>query len=306
MAHFQEPVSPWKAWMRKSDTIRSVASRMDRLDSDRLRERLRRIQEGTLDSRDGLQVTRSFWIMEKTASEYFKQNHPGAHLRDPELPEPVRPIAHCGMGIGAVEHLGFDRDVVWNGILSCAHPDYRWFACESIGAMLGVYQPGPFLMMAKGMSGFGVIPMAKLVQPDLADYRTRFSPEEWILISHGFGRLLYFRNHSVGKAVSAARQAKTFDFLSCVRGIAFAMAMVNSRDVGKVLAREYEFPDPAVADAFERGLVYALVFWEWMSPGFLDRFTNGAGSFRRRSTRARAEMAEAHRSGAPRAFDLFD
>lgn len=304
MSRLEEPVSPWTAWLRKSDTIRSVSSRMGPLNSQLLRERLAAIQGGTLRLRDGLQVTRSFWIMEKTASEYFKQTYPEASLRDPALPLEVRPIAHCGMGIGAVEHLGFSPDELLPAIRTCAHPQYHEFACESIGAMLGVYHPGPFLAMARGMNLLGLIPMVPLVRPEPGDYRRRFGPDEWVLISHGFGRLLYFRNHSVRRAVAAARQINEFDYLPCVRGIAFAMAMVNSRDVSKVMSRDYGFPDDETGKAFERGLVYALVFWEWMSPGFLERFADGNVMFRERGARAAAQIAAARRQGAPRAFNL--
>ncbi len=299
-----EPVSPWTAWLRKSDTIRSVSRRTELLTPQTLRERLASIQRGTLTLEDGLGVTRAFWAMEKTASEYFKQTYPQASLRDPQLPEEVRPIAHCGMGIGAVERLGFAPDVVLPAIHSTAHPDYRLFACESIGAMLGVYEPGPFLSFARSLHALGLIPMVLLSRPDPREYRAAFSAEEWDLISHGFGRLLYFRNHSLAQALAAAQRAEAFEYTACVRGIAFALSMVNSRDVRQVLSRVYAFPNGRTRDAFEQGLVYALVFWEWMSPGFLERFSTPEAAFRERQRRAEAEIDAARRRGAPPAFSL--
>lgn len=304
MGPFREPVSPWTAWLRKSDTIRSVSRRAEHLTPRGLRERLSSLQRGTLALEDGLAVTRAFWAMEKTASEYFKQAYPAASLRDPQLPDEVRPIAHCGMGIGAVERLGFEPQVLLPAIRACAHPDYWLFACESIGAMLGVYEPGPFLSLARGLNALGLIPMVALSRPDPGRYRDAFSHEEWELISHGFGRLLYFRNHSLAHALEAAARAADFEYECAVRGIAFALSMVNSRDVRRVMSRVYDFPSGKTRDSFEQGLVYALVFWEWMSPGFLERFSTPDRPFQERIRRASAEIDAARGRGAPPAFSL--
>jgi hypothetical protein len=56
--------------------------------------------------------------------------------------------------------------------------------------------------------------------------------------------------------------------------------------------------------AFEAGLVYALVFWEWMSPGFLDLYATSDPILRNRWQAARTEIEESRRLGFPQAFDL--
>ncbi len=250
--------------------------------------------------------TRSFWEMEKISAEFIKTGDRTTTLRDERLRLEVRPIAHCGMGIGAVEMLGFGTGPLLGALDRMSHPDYRLFALESVGAMLGVYEPGPFLQLARGMGRLGLIPMAPLERPALGPYLEEFSPAAHPLLSHGFGRLLYFRNHSVPGAIKAARQACLFDFSSCVRGIAFAMAMVNSRDVMRVIGHAYDWGNRGTDAAFEAGLVYALVFWEWMSPGFLEQLAISTRPGKRRVAVAAEEIELSRRRGYPPAFTLSE
>ncbi len=301
----KQPIPAWKSWLRKGDTIRSVSQAALRLDQDEFVHRLSAIQSRAAASADPLFKTRSFWQMEKVSAEFIKSGAAGEGLRDSRLPLEVRPISHCGMGIGAVEMLGFGPGPLLAAIDRFSHPDYRAFARESIGAMLGVYEPGPFLWLARGMGRFGLIPMADLSRPALGPYLEHFDPEDRLRLAHGFGRLMYFRSHSIPGALRAVRGVPLFDQASCVRGIAFAMAMVNSHEVARlVMTRTYDWGDERTNLAFEAGLVYALVFWEWMSPGFLRRFTPASDAGRRRARAAENEMAASRERGYPLAFSL--
>ena len=298
------PVTAWKSWLRKGDTIRSVSRRALRLDADQFVETLVSIQSSAVASPDPLYKTRCFWKMEKTSAEFVKTGESTLGLRDGRLPREVQPIAHCGMGIGAVEMLGFEPEPLLEVIERFSHPDYRPFAWESIGAMLGVYEPGPFLRLARGMRRIGLIPMADLSRPELHAYVDRFAPDRRDLLAHGFGRLAYFRNHSVEAAIRAIRATSVMDYASCVRGVAFAMAMVNSRDVEAVIAHDYDWKERETRAGFEAGLVYALVFWDWMSPGFLEKVEPRTGVAQRRLEAARQEIASSRSRGFPQAFRL--
>lgn len=300
----KQPIASWKSWLRKGDTIRSVSQEAVRLDQDQFFQRLSEIQSAAAASLDPLLKTRSFWQMEKISAEFFKSGNRSTGLHDDRLPLEVRPIAHCGMGIGAVEMLGFEIGPLLEAIDRFSHPDYRLFAWESIGAMLGVYEPGPFLQLARGMRRLGLIPMANLERPVMAPYLEHFDPDCRKLLAHGFGRLTYFRSHSVPGALQAVRGTPLLDYASCVRGIAFAMAMVNSRDVARVIDHHYECRDEDTDCAFEAGLVYALVFWEWMSPGFLEQMAPKTGFGRKRMAAARCEIELSRERGYPTAFTL--
>jgi hypothetical protein len=299
----RSPVPSWKSWLRKSETIWSVSQKTERLGAAEYIRGMADIQAEARRSVDPLVKTRSFWRMEKLSAEILKRDEANDTLRDPRLPLEVRPIAHCGMGIGAVEKLGFRFDHLLPGIDRVAHPDYRLFAYESIGAMLAVYEPGPFLSLARGLNAVGLIPMAPLRRPDLGLFLECFDTTERRLLAHGYGRLLYFRNNSLDAAIRAAHRS-ALDFPSCVRGIAFALSMVNCRDVRRVMSHSYGFEDGSTGAAFEAGLVYALVFWEWMSPGFLDLYEISNPILQRRWKVAREEIDESRRLGFPQAFDL--
>jgi hypothetical protein len=208
------------------------------------------------------------------------------------------------MGIGAVEALGFGLSQLKQRIADFTDPDYRPFCTESIGAMLGVYAPGPFLTFASGMRRIGLLPMADLSRPNLGTYLGHFDNTGQRLLSHGYGRILFFRKLSVASAIRSARDEELLDSLSCIRGIAFAMAMVNCPDVREVISHRFEWGDAAIDHSFNQGLVYALVFWEWMSPGFLSQFPGTSGLSRLRTEAARREINWALDQGHPVAFDL--
>jgi len=298
------PLEDWKGWYRKSYTILSVSEKIPGLRQTQYVEAMAQVQREAQNNSDPLAKTRCFWKMEKLSAEFFKSSRPQESLRDSALPIEVRPISHCGMGIGAVEHLGFELSTLLPRLDAFSDLDYRPFAQESIGAMLGVYAPGPFLLLSRVCSRMGIIPMADLTAPDLGLFLESFDGQSRRLLSHGFGRLLYFRNHSVRQAVRAASRMRLLDFESCIRGIAFAKAMVNSRDVRKSLSSPAQLGDKRADAAFEAGLVYALVFWEWMAPGFIETFLTDDPQFRRRAARAVREIESSRKRGFLTAFDL--
>ena len=300
----KNPVPIWKNSIRKANTIRSVSMAADRHDQSGYVDRITEIQRAAAASDDPFFKTRSFWQMEKVSAEFFKSAPTGGTLHDPRIPLAARPIVHCGMGIGAVEALGFRLPPLRQRIEAFTDSDYRPFCTESIGAMLGVYAPGPFLTFASGMRRIGLLPMANLSRPDLGTYLGHFDPTAQRLLAHGYGRILFFRKLSVASAIRSARSEELLDPLSCVRGIAFAMAMVNCPDVCEVISHRFEWGDPAIDHSFNQGLVYALVFWEWMSPGFLSQFPGTTRLARLRTEAAKREISWALDRGHPIAFDL--
>lgn len=300
----KDPVPIWKNALRKANTIRSVSATADQLNQAQYVERIARIQGAAATSDDPFFTTRSFWQMEKVSAEFFKNPPPEGTLADLRIPLAARPIIHCGMGIGAVEAMGFDLAQLQPRVDAFTSTVYRPFCTESLGAMLGVYAPGPFFAFANGMRRIGLLPMADLTRPEPSAYQDRFDQTERRLLAHGFGRILFFRNLSVSAAIRIARREPDFDRGSCVRGIAFAMAMVNCADVRRVIGHRFEWGADWIDRAFDQGLVYALVFWEWMAPGFLERFVGDGELARLRKLAARREIDAALERGFPVAFDL--
>jgi len=228
------------------------------------------IQAAAARTRDMGEKTAAFWKMEHLSSAFLKQRQPGQSLRDASMPIEIRPIAHCGMGIAAVEVAEFQALPLSQIIDSFSDPEYRLFAYEGAGAMLALYEPDLFGLMTQVSRKLGLLPLAPLKRPDHHAFLRAYEPEVQRLIAHGYGRMLYFKNHSISSAVRDAQRAYYLQTRACVQGIAFAYSMVNNSDLISVFRAGEECSQGDLGAAFRDGLIYALEFWEWMAPGFLD------------------------------------
>jgi hypothetical protein len=183
------------------------------------------------------------------------------------------------MGVAAVEVGNFDPALISQTIESLAHPDYRLFSYESVGAMLGAYEvPLPKRLVR----------LKPLARPQPEEFIRSFSPDIQRLISVGYGRVLYFNSAGVSAAVRAVAARPFLDPRAAFLGVAFACAMINHLDFWLVLDTEGEFHQPGWKDAYRDGLIYALEFWEWETPGFLR-------SLRPRTARSAELIAAAQR-----------
>jgi hypothetical protein len=218
------------------------------------------IQQSAARSKDLREMTTGFWKMESLGAAYGATPPPGGTLQDPNLPVEVRPIVHTGMGVAAVEVGNFDPGLISRRIESLAHPDFRLFAYESMGAMLGAYEvPFPKRLLK----------LKPLQRPRPEEFIRRFPSEIQRLISVGYGRILYFNHVSISAALHAVLARPFLDPCAAVLGVAFAAAMINHLDFWRVLETEGEFREPEWEAAYRDGLIYALEFWEWEAPGFL-------------------------------------
>ncbi len=253
-------------------TIRTVSDKniRQRLGQRKYLQRMKEIQRKAAQTADMGIKTASFWLMENLSATFLKTAEPGESLRDPELPVEIRPISHCGMGIAAVEVADFLPARITQVIDSFSNPDYRLFAYEGSGAMLALYEPGFFLAGTRALARFNLLPLAQLHLPDKAGFVGQFEPEIRRLIAHGYGRMLYFKNHGIGGAIRAAQRAGFLHLHPCVQGIAFAYSMVNNSDLERVISAGSSLVPRPFGAAFREGLIYALEFWEWMAPGFLQ------------------------------------
>ncbi len=234
--------------------------------------RMSEIQRRAAATPDMRVKTTGFWAMENLGATYARHAQPGQTLNDPRLPVEIRPIAHCGMGVGAVEVSGFEPSKLVEVIETLSHPAYMRFGYDNVGSMLGVYEPDFFTTVARGLTLIGLLPIAPLRWPEPRAFLRSFPAEARRLIAHGYGRIVYFKSHNIATAIRACRVAEAFDFGPCVQGIAFAYSMANHNDLHRVWrAGEIMVHEEAGRD-FNNGLVYAMEFWEWMAPGTLDTF----------------------------------
>ncbi|MBI3941343.1 MAG: hypothetical protein HY315_10965 [Acidobacteria bacterium] len=300
-----DPIPAWIAWWRKLITIRAVSKTISAasLSPQEFLTRMVAVQSRAVRSADMGIKTAAFWEMENLAAAFLKRTQPGRSLNDARLPVEIRPIAHCGMGIAAVEVAHFDPVKLAAIIESFSSPDYRLFAYEGAGAMLALYEADLFSIAARGFSRLGLIPLAPLRRPPPREFVASFTPEIRRLMAHGYGRMLYFKNSGIGAAIWSAVPVRWLDLSACVQGIAFAYAMVNNADLERVLQAAGGLPGREIRHSFENGLIYALEFWEWMAPGFLETLPQQASAGAAVLVEAaRRDVVAARARGALKAF----
>ena len=237
--------------------------------------------------------------MEKLGFSYCRNGQ--GLLNDDAIPISVQPISHVGLGIAAAESASFQPTRIAELIEPRAHPDYRLFPYESVGCIWAVYANKWFQYLFRMVSRTKIPPTTL---PDMATFLAAFSPEIRSLISHGYGRSLYFRDYNVQRAIRSAVKLHELDKRAVVQGIAFAYAMINSADIHRVLDVGRDLDDPELAGGFQDGLTYALTFWEWAFPGFLELLTPSSPRQQEFIRIASEQVVECRANGALSVFGV--
>lgn len=290
-----DPLPAWKTAFRKLIAFRTVAKRRAEraLAPGEILTRIATTQREAARTGALPDKTIALWTMERLGYAFGRAAGPGDTLGDPRLPDEARPVAHVGMGVSAVEAAAFDPARIAARIARLAHADHRLFGHESAGAMLGIYER----TLPRAWIG-----LAPLRRPDPADFIASFPLDVRRLISHGYGRLLYFNSMDLRSALRSVTRRTFLDPDAAAQGLAFAHAMVNSADIDRVLETGVDLPDPALQPAFTAGLVYALSFWAWTFPGTLRSLRPAGARGRAIVTAAEEEIEAAKWRGHLRAF----
>jgi hypothetical protein len=257
-----DPISLRKTGWRKLLAFRTVSQKKmeGQLSQEEYIARWSAEQKIAEHSKETAVMTAGLWRMESLGVTYARQTPAGKTLNDHTLPLACRPIAHVGMGAGSVEVSNFDPDKITEMIESLSNPSFHLFSYESLGAMLGIYEKSlPRIMLG----------LKPLNPPDPQGFIRFFSPEIQRLISHGYGRLLYFNSVNIAATVRNVAARSFLQAPAAIQGMAFAYTMVNNADLWTVLGTRTGFESPGLKAAFRNGLIYGLEFWEWESPGFL-------------------------------------
>jgi hypothetical protein len=174
------------------------------------------------------------------------------------------------LGIAAVEEVGLSPEKIIESIDRRAHPGLRHFAYESVGCAWGVVDNRGFKRLFEISTG---VRFSSLSAPDPGTFIARFPNEVRPLLSHGYGRTLYFVHRSLARSLKAALATTSLNTRAAVHGVAFAYAMINFADLGQVLEVRPDLRRPALNEAFVNGLAFALAMWSWTFPGFLRGLT---------------------------------
>lgn len=245
------------------------------------------------------------WKSEGLSTTVGKHLLPDNTLADPALPREVLPIAHVGFGSGSTEHLVFDVQKLNDLFAARCAPNYRGFSYEGIGAILRIYERGFFKVMS------GALGLIRLDAPDgphpadfFAEYLAQYPPDIQRLITHGYGRIVAFSNVNIYKALEEATSLPHERVEPAAHGCGFAFAFMNSDDLPRLLDNSaVPFP-PFVRAAFQNGLIYALVFFDWYTPGLLAKWEPKGELETEMIEHARREAESTRKRGYPLAFRL--
>jgi len=175
------------------------------------------------------------------------------------------------------------------------------FAIETIGLMLAVYERDLMGVAASLLGRIGVVRHTRLHRPPLRSFLESVPESRWPLIAHGYGRALYFKRFSLEGSLRIAQRQDELSTEATVRGVAAAYALVNSRELARVLGLRGSRSKVDLAVGIEGGIVNTLVLLEWTFPGCLislDEVTSCASRLIDEAVN-RAETARRQGQGPP-------
>ncbi len=207
------------------------------------------------------------WQLERVAREARSIDNGSFLLKDPRL-ERLKPILHVGWGMDVAAETGFDFQGFSRAIAGAADPKYRLLVFEGAGVIcLVASQPRRSSLIG--------LPVLRTFRRDMMEHFIRHIDRQALdMMSHGFGRGLYFRTFTLRGSLKRALSCPSFFHPgSAVKGVGFAFAMVNCRSMPDVYAVADRLNKKNQGlegiDRFTEGVVTALSFLEWNFPGVL-------------------------------------
>jgi hypothetical protein len=234
---------------------------------------------------------------EKAASLWFLEGliraarifYNGSFLLTEPAIERFKPILHVGWGMDVLSETGFDFPRFTTIIKGSADPKYRLLVMEPIGVIyIAGQQP-----LKSHIIGINIPPIPD--QKSLSAFFAHFNESETQMISHGYGRGIYFQAYSLCSALKKARDCPVFfNTLYSIRGIAFAYTMVNGSHLDKVFLTADKLTSSDLGSEetcfFHDGVTSALSFLEWNLPGLLESLEEN------RYTEKAREMVNSYRA----------
>jgi hypothetical protein len=208
------------------------------------------------------------WFLEKLIREARIFDNGSFLLLEPTI-ERFKPVLHVGWGMDCLSDTGFDFPRFTTVLETSADPKYRLLTMEPIGVVYTAARQ-PLRSFIIGIN----VPSFPDPEP-LGLFFDNISEPETQMISHGYGRGIYFKVFSLRSALEKALNCPCFfDPNYAIKGVAFACTMVNNSHLDRVFltARTLVCNNVGREECryFSEGISSALSFLEWNSPGFLE------------------------------------
>lgn len=229
---------------------------------------VRRYERESEARKSAAEIASLLWFLERLIREARIFDNGSFLLQDPTI-ERFKAVLHMGWGMDCFSDTGFDYSRFTKVIETSADPKYKLLALEPIGVIYTAAQQ----RLRSFLIGVNIPPFPS--PGILSSFFNNFSEPEMHMISHGYGRGIYFKVFSLRSALKEALNCPNlFKSFYAAKGVAFAYTMVNSRQLDRVflMARELNRhnEDREECRYFSEGIGSALSFLEWNSPGLLE------------------------------------
>lgn len=249
---------------------------------------VRRFESESEKRKSAAEKATCLWFLERLIREARIFDNGSFLLVEPAI-ERFKPILHVGWGMDLLSETGFDFPRFKTVIECSADPKYRLLAVEPLGI---IYAAGQQPLKSL-ITGINIPPIPD--QKSLSAFFAHFSQVETQMISHGYGRGIYFQAYSLCSALKKARDCPGFfNTLYSIKGTAFAYTMVNGSHLDKVFLTADKLASSDLGSEetrfFHDGVISALSFLEWNLPGLLESLEEN------RYTEKAREMVNSYRA----------
>lgn len=295
-----EPLRIWVTGWRKLGAFARVfiSKQQGPLTQDEFVSRIMQVREEAACKDHSLELTPWLWKAEVLGYVLARKGNPDTSLLDDRIPPEIQPIIHVGFGAGMAEATRFRLEELQERLNRQCHPAFRLFAYEPVGGILAAYSTR--IRWIRKI----VTRLTGIERPRVRTLLALFPDEAGWLVSHGYGRILYFKCATLRSALWRATREKRLETPAAVQAIAFAYAMVNHRDLETVLEVPLTESSNPLNPCFDRGIIYGLTFWDWFHPGFIDSLEAHGERPARLLQAARMESESNRTAGFPAPFLL--
>lgn len=265
-----EPVNAWRAWGRKARTLATVTWRRPTVPRPAaLPQMVLNLSASAVAESSLARRVRALWRIEGLTLAIADRHFDDLSLRTCSLPAEAGPPAHCGLSMATVLNTGFEPERLTAILEEKSNPLFIDFAFETLGLMAAAYEPSFFGRAAALLGDLKLVRRHRIVRTEPATFLKGLPGPARLLAAHGYGRLLYFRNHCLGDTVAAIKARTYLPFGAAVRGAVAAYLLINSADAAAIL-RWVDAPlETELGQAVRGGLHNNLKLLEWSIPGCL-------------------------------------